>query len=1081
MSQSTENLLKHSDIDDSVDNKHNIISSEKKSAKEGSKNGVSNAGFVGDVNQNKQDDIYGSHETLHSTLNTKRATSFQQKPSTSTSSSSRRHSSPDGSTPLKPYGKHRTKHGLSKHRLTSASEEDLRRKAFLNSMKAERKFQSISHLPSSVQDDERLSVEQKGENVIKDNSDAKNVENAIDSVIDDSKSSVAARQPNSLPSSPRQRGQEHYDQDKGLQRTVVALERAQLEQYKRRLTRALSERAKLTEQLQLLSTNLSQDLQNDMNESSPRSRLGVSPRQVQNTITPRYPALRDVEDGTGERCLPALPAKRKAPRMQIEKLNLEQLDSSRLSEPTYSVRIIDGNHEDNSRDDLTPKGKENLSKASDDIWQKHASGDVFANEVENAEKENETEGKDSRTKDENNNGKKIISVEEFLASDDLENKQANKEQLTQYDDNDKEIRRVLEGTSRYSPELYEPLLYDDGRQKKTHGSVKDEKQYQTNTLVLQKDDKSKHYNEDYELLRASTLRVGSDTAQRKHGHPYEEMASGVFKPDNYHSRNYARLTQRNSRLFNYMTPPGTIRTGLSHSQQNTLAIRGSQGGQSTRQPERTPSNISEKLRYYREVLDDRNEDYTSRDLADACANEKDPEKRRAIQQEAAAEAAMLRREASIRTGITSLKLFPLEEVFYKHDTNWYHIIKAFPIGGSVLQTCAVFFSCTRIDVVKRQLSIDDFSHYGDAYSPGSHGDAFSNLKVAMDRANSSVVLPSVDTSSTQFSVQLEDVIKAMITGQLIKVTENELNSFVARNYKLDSTVTNVFLVNLHPVQSRSSDDAASAIFKQNDEAIAAVTKQISQLSPSYTCILTASAPNEDVSNELLASELSNLPHDRLRRAVIDDAKNTKVSFLNGSMFVNGDCVLMYMSGLVLQHKNQTYNFFNMSDINGKVDTIQCSNTSGVNMTLELNIGKKAQVKVTLGFKFLRSTTDWKCNSIEFTMKGKENLDFVLPCDKEVQLPRKMSYHCYNSTFKNANYSLQFSNFQVQPYDVQGSKFSYAYDCVGFFSIPILMGLFTTGILLVILFMGIMAVFSITTMDRFDDPKGSLRSFGATTG
>jgi V-type H+-transporting ATPase S1 subunit len=71
--------------------------------------------------------------------------------------------------------------------------------------------------------------------------------------------------------------------------------------------------------------------------------------------------------------------------------------------------------------------------------------------------------------------------------------------------------------------------------------------------------------------------------------------------------------------------------------------------------------------------------------------------------------------------------------------------------------------------------------------------------------------------------------------------------------------------------------------------------------------------------------------------------------------------------------------------------------------------------------------------------------------------------------------------QLQPFSIKGGKFSYAYDCVGFFSIPILMGLFTTGLLLMILFFGIMAVFSITTMDRFDDPKGSFRSFGSTTG
>ena len=61
--------------------------------------------------------------------------------------------------------------------------------------------------------------------------------------------------------------------------------------------------------------------------------------------------------------------------------------------------------------------------------------------------------------------------------------------------------------------------------------------------------------------------------------------------------------------------------------------------------------------------------------------------------------------------------------------------------------------------------------------------------------------------------------------------------------------------------------------------------------------------------------------------------------------------------------------------------------------------------------------------------------------------------------------------QVQPFNVNNGTFEYAYDCVGFFTIPIFMGLITAGILILILFTGVLAMFSLTTMDRFDDPKG----------
>ena len=61
--------------------------------------------------------------------------------------------------------------------------------------------------------------------------------------------------------------------------------------------------------------------------------------------------------------------------------------------------------------------------------------------------------------------------------------------------------------------------------------------------------------------------------------------------------------------------------------------------------------------------------------------------------------------------------------------------------------------------------------------------------------------------------------------------------------------------------------------------------------------------------------------------------------------------------------------------------------------------------------------------------------------------------------------------QVQPFNVKNGTFEYAYDCTGFFTIPIFMGLITAGILILILFAGVLAMFSLTTMDRFDDPKG----------
>lgn len=59
------------------------------------------------------------------------------------------------------------------------------------------------------------------------------------------------------------------------------------------------------------------------------------------------------------------------------------------------------------------------------------------------------------------------------------------------------------------------------------------------------------------------------------------------------------------------------------------------------------------------------------------------------------------------------------------------------------------------------------------------------------------------------------------------------------------------------------------------------------------------------------------------------------------------------------------------------------------------------------------------------------------------------------------------------FDFETSKntFSPAWDCVGFFTVPIWVGLLTTLLLLIILTTGLYMLSDIKTMDRFDDPKG----------
>lgn len=62
--------------------------------------------------------------------------------------------------------------------------------------------------------------------------------------------------------------------------------------------------------------------------------------------------------------------------------------------------------------------------------------------------------------------------------------------------------------------------------------------------------------------------------------------------------------------------------------------------------------------------------------------------------------------------------------------------------------------------------------------------------------------------------------------------------------------------------------------------------------------------------------------------------------------------------------------------------------------------------------------------------------------------------------------------QIQGFGLaNGTDFSYASDCAGFFTAGIWMGLLTSLLMLLIFVYGLHMIMQLNTMDRFDDPKG----------
>lgn len=108
--------------------------------------------------------------------------------------------------------------------------------------------------------------------------------------------------------------------------------------------------------------------------------------------------------------------------------------------------------------------------------------------------------------------------------------------------------------------------------------------------------------------------------------------------------------------------------------------------------------------------------------------------------------------------------------------------------------------------------------------------------------------------------------------------------------------------------------------------------------------------------------------------------------------------------------------------------------------------------------------------------------------QDVNAPTTFSYSCGNLTLDskaNANNmynTLSFSSVQMQaPFDATYKNnfvFGDSWDCVGFVTPGILMGLFVILLLLIIMFVGVCWMMDINTMDRFDDPKGKTITINA---
>jgi len=163
------------------------------------------------------------------------------------------------------------------------------------------------------------------------------------------------------------------------------------------------------------------------------------------------------------------------------------------------------------------------------------------------------------------------------------------------------------------------------------------------------------------------------------------------------------------------------------------------------------------------------------------------------------------------------------------------------------------------------------------------------------------------------------------------------------------------------------------------------------------------------------------------------------------------------------------------DVNKKPNTITAvyKEADGKNVTIRLGVTS-----------YVRG---WQLSSVEVAAAGKfPKGDFTtndtLKTPADAWASPGFSFHCsapkmFKPIVSDDEKDKVHARLLVKEMQIQGlmkgetKPFGSAFDCVGFFSVPIFIGLLTTLMLIFFTTFAVVAMASIKTPERFDDPKG----------
>lgn len=360
-----------------------------------------------------------------------------------------------------------------------------------------------------------------------------------------------------------------------------------------------------------------------------------------------------------------------------------------------------------------------------------------------------------------------------------------------------------------------------------------------------------------------------------------------------------------------------------------------------------------------------------------------------------------------------------------------------------------------------KLSKDDFTVFGGVFG-NKQDSAFQNLEAALQSSSSSVTLPAIEWSGIS-------AIPALLQEEL-GVSPLLVDADTLPHLSINSSANNLLLFNLP--YCTSTHKSCKEVLHGNDEIMGNVLTIMKTKNVPYTAIYTGSQPSRVISE----TSMSEQPAGRsLLQAVTPDVK-PPIMF-NGT---GGPCIMLWAQNLNIS----TSATGAWVDLGAQTPTFTGSLCNSTTSLLVLNYASGYILSFSMSQRFYPvSARNWfTLDSVQLQSNG---VTASFSGRRGIYAPAEYSFHCQsvasfgdallvqNSTSVNASqWRLNFVDFQIQGFSLaNGTNFSYASDCAGFFTAGIWMGLLTGLLMLLIFVYGLHMIMQLNTMDRFDDPKG----------